>query len=289
MGTMSSTAMTPGEYISHHLINFTQKSPDFQTKIVDFSFINLDTLFFSIVLGITVCAVMWYAAHTMKADVPTRFQAAIELLIEFVDGLCKDMVHNSKSRQFIAPLGLTVFLWILLMNVMDLLPVDLLPWAWQHATGNHHAYLRVVPTADLNTTMAMAISVLALCFIYNIKIKGLGGWIHELFSAPFGNKVWLFIPNFVMNIIEFFSKTLSHGMRLFGNMYAGEILFMVIAMLGGAWTMSGGAGVSDVVLFLLQLVAGLAWAIFHILVIALQAYIFMVLTFVYLGQAHDSH
>lgn len=281
--------MTPGEYISHHLISFTQKSPDFQTKMVDFSFINLDTLFFSIVLGIIIAVIMLKAARSMKADVPTRFQAAVELLIEFVNGLCTDMVHNSNSRKFIAPLGLTVFLWILFMNAMDLLPVDLLPWAWQHATGDHHAYLRVVPTADLNTTMAMAISVLALCFIYNIKIKGLGGWIHELFSAPFGNKVWLFIPNFLMNIIEFFSKTLSHGMRLFGNMYAGEVLFMVIALLGGAWGVSGGAGVSDVILFLLQLVAGSAWAIFHILVIVLQAYLFMVLTFVYLGQAHDSH
>lgn len=281
--------MTPGEYISHHLINYTQKSPDYQTNMVDFSFLNLDTLFFSILTGIIASAILFVAARRMRVGVPTRFQAAVELLIEFVGGICKDMVHNEKSRKTIAPLGLTVFMWILFMNIMDLLPVDLLPWAWQHATGDHHAFLRVVPTADLNTTMAMAISVLFLCIVYNIKIKGLGGWIHELFSAPFGNKIWLFIPNFLMNIIEFFSKTLSHGMRLFGNMYAGEILFMVIALMGGAWGMSGAAGVNDVVLFILQIVAGLAWAIFHILVIALQAYLFMVLTFVYLGQAHDSH
>lgn len=286
---MSGTEMTPGEYISHHLINYTQKSPDYQTNMVDFSFLNLDTLFFSILTGIIASAILFVAARRMKVGVPTRFQAAVELLIEFVGGICKDMVHNEKSRKTIAPLGLTVFMWILFMNIMDLLPVDMLPWAWQHATGDHHAFLRVVPTADLNTTMAMAISVLFLCIVYNIKIKGLGGWIHELFSAPFGNKIWLFIPNFLMNIIEFFSKTLSHGMRLFGNMYAGEILFMVIALMGGAWGMSGAAGVSDVVLFILQIVAGLAWAIFHILVIALQAYLFMVLTFVYLGQAHDSH
>ncbi|WP_370386747.1 F0F1 ATP synthase subunit A [Snodgrassella alvi] len=286
---MSGTEMTPGEYISHHLINYTQKSPDYQTNMVDFSFLNLDTLFFSILTGIIASAILFVAARRMRVGVPTRFQAAVELLIEFVGGICKDMVHNEKSRKTIAPLGLTVFMWILFMNIMDLLPVDLLPWAWQHATGDHHAFLRVVPTADLNTTMAMAISVLFLCIVYNIKIKGLGGWIHELFSAPFGNKIWLFIPNFLMNIIEFFSKTLSHGMRLFGNMYAGEILFMVIALMGGAWGMSGAAGVNDVVLFILQIVAGLAWAIFHILVIALQAYLFMVLTFVYLGQAHDSH
>lgn len=281
--------MTPGEYISHHLINYTQKSPDFQVNMVDFSFLNLDTLFFSILTGIIASVIMYVAVRRMKVGVPTRFQAAIELLVEFVSGLCKDMVHNDKSRKMIAPLGLTVFMWILFMNTMDLLPVDLLPWAWQHATGDHHAYLRVVPTADLNTTMAMAISVLALCIIYNIKIKGFSGWMHELFSAPFGNKVWLYIPNFLMNIIEFFSKTLSHGMRLFGNMYAGEILFMVIALMGGTWGMSGAVGNSDITLFILQIIAGLAWAIFHILVIALQAYLFMVLTFVYLGQAHDSH
>ena len=281
--------MTPGEYISHHLINYTQKSPDVQVNMIDFSFLNLDTLFFSILTGITACAIMYVAARRMKVGVPTRCQAAIELLIEFVGGLCKDMVHNEKSRKIIAPLGLTVFMWILFMNAMDLLPVDLLPWAWQHATGDHHAYLRVVPTADLNTTMAMAISVLFLCFLYNIKIKGFGGWMHELFSAPFGNKVWLYIPNLLMNIIEFFSKTLSHGMRLFGNMYAGEILFMVIALMGGVWGMSGSITNSDVILFILQIIAGLAWAIFHILVIALQAYLFMVLTFVYIGQAHDSH
>ena len=281
--------MTPGEYISHHLINYTQKSPDVQVNMIDFSFLNLDTLFFSILTGITACAIMYVAARRMKVGVPTRFQAAIELLIEFVGGLCKDMVHNEKSRKIIAPLGLTVFMWILFMNAMDLLPVDLLPWAWQHATGDHHAYLRVVPTADLNTTMAMAISVLFLCFLYNIKIKGFGGWMHELFSAPFGNKVWLYVPNLLMNIIEFFSKTLSHGMRLFGNMYAGEILFMVIALMGGVWGMSGSITNSDVILFILQIIAGLAWAIFHILVIALQAYLFMVLTFVYIGQAHDSH
>lgn len=281
--------MTAGEYINHHLINLTQKSPDHQVKLIDFSFINIDTVVVAVVLGIVVAAMMYLAARKMKAGVPGRFQAAIEILIEFVDGLCKDMVHNQQSRKLIAPLGLAVFVWILLMNAMDLLPVDLLPWAWQHATSNPHAYLRVVPTADLNTTMAMALSVLILSFIYNVKIKGVRGWIRELFGAPFGHKIWLAIPNFLLNIIEFFSKTLSHGMRLFGNMYAGEVLFMVIALLGGAWGVSGHVGIADVVMFLVQLVAGTAWAIFHILVITLQAYLFMVLTFVYLGQAHDSH
>lgn len=281
--------MTPSEYISHHLINFTQRSPEAQTKLVDFSYINLDTLIFSVLTGVIACVFLWIGARKMRVGVPTRFQAAVELLIEFVDNQCKEMIHNERSRKLIAPLGLIIFVWIMFMNMMDFLPVDLLPQAWQGYQNDPHAFLRVVPTADLNATMAMAISILILCIIYNIKIKGFGGWMHELFSAPLGNKVWLFIPNFIMNIIEFFSKTLSHGMRLFGNMYAGEILFMVIALMGGAWSMTGDAGVSDVVLFLLQIVAGLAWAIFHILVITLQAYLFMVLTFVYLGQAHDSH
>ncbi|PIT62749.1 F0F1 ATP synthase subunit A [Snodgrassella alvi] len=286
---MSGTEMTPGEYISHHLINLTQKSPDVQSKLVDFSFVNIDTLFFSILTGVIAFSILLIAARKMQSGVPGRFQAAIELLIEFVDDSCKELIHNEKSRKMIAPLGLTIFVWIIFMNTMDLLPVDLLPKIWQNLSGDHHAYLRVVPTADLNTPMAMAISVLFLCIVYNIKIKGFGGWMHELFSVPFGNKIWLFIPNLVMNIIEFLSKTLSHGMRLFGNMYAGEIVFIVIALLGGTWGVAGAAGISDIVLITLQLIAGLAWAIFHILVIALQAYLFMVLTFVYLGQAHDSH
>ena len=173
------------------------------------------------------------------------------------------------------------------MNAMDMLPVDLLPWTWQHLTGNHHALLRIVPTADLNTTLALAIGVLGICIYYNIKIKGFGGWMHELFSAPFGAK--LALANFLLNLVEFLSKTVSHGMRLFGNMYAGELVFLLIALLGGAWAASGSVGVMDPILFVLHLIAGLAWAIFHILVITLQAFIFMALAFVYIGQAHDTH
>ena len=266
---MSGTEMTPGEYISHHLINLTQKSPEVQNGIVDFSFINIDTLFFSILTGIIAFSILFIVARKMQAGVPGRLQAAIELLVEFVDNSCKELINNEKSRKVIAPLGLTIFVWIIFMNTMDLLPVDLLPKLWQSLSGDHHAYLRVVPTADLNTPMAIAISVLFLCIVYNIKIKGLGGWAHELFSAPFGNNIFLFIPNFLMNIIEFLSKTLSHGMRL--------------------WGVAGAVGISDVMLVILQLFVGLAWALFHILVIVLQAYLFMVLTFVYLGQAHDSH
>ena len=153
------------------------------------------------------------------------------------DDMCKSIIHNEQSRKAIAPLGLTLFVWIFLMNAMDMLPVDLFPWLWQNITGNHHALLRIVPTADLNTTLALAIGVLVICIYYNIKIKGIRGWIHELFSAPFGAK--LAPANFLLNLVEFLSKTVSHGMRLFGNMYAGELVFLLIALLGGAWATSG--------------------------------------------------
>ena len=173
---------------------------------------------------------------------------------------------------------------------MDLLPVDLLPFIWEKiytAMGGdpHHAYLRVVPTADLSVTMGLSLGVLLVCIIYNIKIKGAGGWMHELFSAPFGDKWFLYPVNFLMQMIEFVAKTVSHGMRLFGNMYAGELIFLLIALLGGAFTLSAtGFGLA-----LLHIVAGSAWAIFHLVIITLQAFVFMMLTLVYIGQAHDSH
>ena len=156
-----------------------------------------------------------------------------------------------------------------------------------------HAYLRVVPTADLSVTMGMSISVLLICLFYNVKIKGAGGWAHELVTAPFGTSknpifaLLLGIVNFAMQMIEFVAKTVSHGMRLFGNMYAGELLFMLIALLGGAWAFSFAPG--SLALLLLHVGAGFVWAVFHILIIVLQAFVFMMLTFVYLGQAHDSH
>ena len=188
------------------------------------------------------------------------------------------------------PLALTVFVWIFLLNAMDLLPVDLLPFIWEKlvgATGGdpHHAYLRSVPTADLSVTMGLSLGVLITCIAYNIKIKGLGGWGHELIAAPFGDHWALYPFNFLMQIIEFVAKTVSHGMRLFGNMYAGELIFLLIALLGGAWTLSA----TGIGLALLHIVAGSAWAIFHILIITLQAFVFMMLTLVYIGQAHDSH
>ena len=280
--------LTPGEYIRHHLVHLTNKK---QASIIDFSVINLDSVVVNVILGTLICFVLWLAARKAHAGVPGRFQAAVEILVEMVENQAKSVIHNASSRKLIAPMALTVFLWIFMMNFMDLLPVDLLPLAWQGATGDHHAYLRVVPSADLSTTLGLSVSVLLLCLFYNVKIKGLGGWTHELVTAPFGtskNPVWallLGVVNLLMQIIEFVAKTVSHGMRLFGNMFAGELVFMLIALLGGyaALSLSGG------LFFVGHLVAGAVWAIFHILIITLQAFIFMMLALIYLGQAHDAH
>lgn len=289
---------TAGEYIRHHLqhlqYNFALE-PVQQTKIVDFGIFNADSVFFSIVLGALACFVMWLAARKMTSGVPGRFQAAIEILVEFVDKQARGLIHNEQSLRVVTPVALTVFLWIFLLNAMDLLPVDLLPWMWgkaYEAAGHdpHHAYLRVVPTADLSAALGMSLSVFLLSIYYSIKIKGLGGWGHELISAPFGDNIAIAPINIVMQIIEYGSKTISHGMRLFGNMFAGELVFMLIALLGGAWKGLGsftnglhiGLGVA-------HLAAGSVWAIFHILVITLQAFIFMMLTLIYLSQAHNKH
>jgi F-type H+-transporting ATPase subunit a len=278
---------TSGEYIVHHLTHWQNKA---QTEVVDFSVFNIDSLIYSIVLGALGCFFLWKAASKATAGVPGRFQAAVEMLVEMVDAQAKGIVHSATSRKLVAPLALTVFVWIFLMNAMDMLPVDLIPWIWERIYGAmghdpHHAYMRVVPTADLSITMALSLGVLIVCLVYNVKMKGLGGWIHELFSAPFGSHPLLWLPNFAMQIIEFVAKTVSHGMRLFGNMYAGELIFMLIALLGGGWTLSAtGLGLAA-----LHIIAGTAWSIFHILIIVLQAFVFMMLTLVYIGQAHDAH
>ena len=281
-------APTASEYIVHHLQHLQNVKQGF---IVDFSVINIDSIFVSAAIGILMLLVFWSAARKASSGVPGRFQAAVEILVEMVDNQAKANIHNAQSRKFIAPLALTVFVWIFLMNAMDMLPVDLLPVLWQGATGDSHAYLRVVPTADLSTTLGLSSAVLLLCFYYSIKIKGLGGWIHELFTAPFGtSKNPLFaailgVVNLAMQIIEYVAKTVSHGMRLFGNMYAGELVFCLIALMGGAAAMS----LSGVLLPLGHIIAGSIWAIFHILIITLQAFIFMMLALIYLGQAHDAH
>lgn len=275
-------APSAGEYIIHHLQhaqNGTMKG------IVDFSVINLDSVFFSVLLGLIGSFLLWRAAKSATSGVPGRFQAAVEILVEVVADQAKGIVHNANSRKLVAPLALTVFVWIFLMNAMDLFPVDLFPWIWQNITGDHHAKLRVVPTADLSMTMGLSLGVLITCLIYNVKMKGAGGWAHELVAAPFGDKVYLYPINFAMQLIEFVAKTVSHGMRLFGNMYAGELIFMLIALMGGAWSLSA----TGIGLAIGHIIAGSVWAIFHILIITLQAFVFMMLTLVYIGQAHDAH
>lgn len=288
-------APTASEYIVHHLTHWQNKP---QTEIVDFSVFNIDSLFFSVLLGLLGSFFLWKAARKATAGVPGRFQAAVEILMEMVDGQAKSIVHNATSRKLVAPLALTVFVWIFLLNSMDLLPLDFLPVVWSAIYGAaghdpHHAFLRVVPTADLSITMGLSVSVLFICLFYNIKIKGIGGWSHELVSAPFGTSknpvfaVILGVANIAEQLISFTAKTVSHGMRLFGNMYAGELVFMLIALLGGSWALSFEPG--DLALLGLHVVAGWLWAVFHIIIILLQAFVFMMLTLVYIGQAHDAH
>jgi F-type H+-transporting ATPase subunit a len=273
MAASAGTELTAGEYIIHHL-HHLQVGKGFWT-------FNVDSIFYSVLLGVIGCLVLRSVAKSMSSGVPGRLQAAVEFLVEMVDSQAKGIVHNEQSRRMVAPLALTVFIWIVLMNTMDLLPLDLLPKVGE-AVGIH--YMRVVPTADLSVTMALSVTVLLICIYYNLKIKGPGGWVHELFTAPFGNHPILYPFNFLMQMIEFVAKTVSHGMRLFGNMYAGELIFMLIALMGGAFFTAVG-----IPLAIGHVIAGTAWAIFHILIIVLQAFVFMMLTLVYVGQAHDAH
>ena len=215
---------------------------------------------------------------------PGKGQAFVELVVEFVDSQVKDTFHG--DRRFIAPLALTIFVWVVFMNTMDLLPLDIPSAAVQAVAGTevmHHTYLRWVPTADVNTTFAMSITVFLLIIYYSIKAKGGWGFTKELFTAPFHAegtvaKIVLAIPNLFLNLVEYLSKPVSLGMRLFGNMYAGELVFMLIAGLFASW-----------VTFIPGVIFNSVWAIFHILIILLQAFIFMVLTVVYLAMAHEHH
>jgi F-type H+-transporting ATPase subunit a len=272
-------------YISHHLTQLANKP---QHALFDIHIVHWDTLFFSLLCAAIVIIVLRRAAARATSGVPGKFQLAVETVVAMVDEQAKTMVKGKVD--YIAPLALTVFFWVVLMNAVDLLPVDWLPRAAHAAVGAEH--FRPLATADLNGTLGMAVGVLLLVLYYSIKIKGLGGWLHELVSAPFGmvhlswnpltwiGALLLGAANFGMNIVEYISKTFSHGMRLFGNMYAGELIFFLIAGLGGSATVLGIA---------LHLITGTAWAIFHILIVLLQAYIFMMLTLVYIGQAHDHH
>ena len=267
--TEGSSELTPTEYIAHHL-GFLEK------QVGDGSFwtVHVDSVVTGIVLGFIGLGFLWWVVRGATAGVPNKRQAFVELAFEFVDEQVRGIFHG--DRKFISPTALTVFVWVLLMNAMDFLPVDILGRIFG-LFGVHE--WRPVPTADINTTFALALSVWLLMIFFSIKVKGLGGWIHELFCTPFGANVLLWPFNFLFNLVEYVSKPLSHSLRLYGNMYAGEIIFLLLWL----WASTGLVGT------VLGAVLGLGWSIFHILIVVLQAYIFMMLTIVYISMAHESH
>ena len=257
---MASAAQSPTEYVTHHLTHLSVGE--------GFWTFNVDTLFWSWVTGIIFLSLFYAAARKATAGEPGKLQNFVEILVDFVDNSVADGFHG--PRGFVAPLALTVFFWVLLWNMLDLIPVDLLPWL-ASTVGIH--YQRIVPSADMNATFGLSLSVLALIIIYRIKGKGVKGFIKELLFHPFGSFPLLVPFNIILNVVELIAKPVSLALRLFGNLYAAEMIFILIAMLP-AW---------------IQFVPGTAWAIFHILVIPLQAFIFMTLTIVYLSLAYEEH
>ena len=268
---------SPTEYIVHHMTH--------NSVGVGFWTWHVDTLVMSAILAFIVGFVLWRAARGATEGVPTKFVGFVELIVDFVDTQVGEIYHG--DRRFLTGLALTLFTWIIAMNTMDLLPLDL-PNNVSAALGHHHAFWRVLPTADLNGTIAMAIVVLVLVIGAAIRAKGLGGYAHEWIAAPFGSHPLLWIPNFVLNLVELLAKPVSLGMRLFGNMFAGELLFMLIALLGMAASSATGL-LSGTAFFIGQVAMGSVWAIFHILIVLLQAYIFMVLPIVYITMAEEHH
>lgn len=268
---MSTEQLTPSSYIEHHL--------SFNAHPVGeggFWVLHMDTLAMSALLGILVFGFLSWVVRGATAGVPNKRQAFVELLVEFVDNQVKTIFHGER-HVFVAPLALTVFVWVLMMNAMDFLPIDIMAAFYHNVLGLEK--WRSVPTSDINATFALALSVWVLMIFFNIKVKGVGGWIHELFCAPFGGNPLVWPANFAFNLIEYISKPLSHSLRLFGNMYAGEIIFLLLGM----WAATGLSGT------IFGALLGAGWAIFHILIVVLQAFIFMMLTVVYISMAHESH
>ena len=338
--------LTTGEYIGHHLQNLTfgQHADGTwgiahsaaEATAMGFWAFNVDTMFWSIILGLSFYVLFRNVAKAANSGVPTRFQALVEIIVEFVDTSVRESFHGTST--FIAPLALTLFVWIFFMNFMDLIPVDWLPWVAKLA-GIH--YQKVVPTTDINATMSMALTVFALILFFSIKVKGVGGFIGELTGQPFASsstfgKVMFFIPNLLLETVALLAKPVSLGLRLFGNMYAGELIFILIAVVFTAGSGIIAAGLSSVfgehipawfwvvatasvfatlwlnmkgkldtrkTLWILMvemlLIGGLAflggqlmhfiWAAFHLIIVTLQAFIFMMLTIVYLSMAHEHH
>ena len=292
---MAGATQTISQYIVHHLTNLTYgKLPagyeredgsvigeggawvmahgGDEAAAMGFNAIHVDSMLWSIGLGIVFCWLFRRVAKQAEAGVPSGFVNAAEIIVEFVDSTVRDTFHG--RNKMIAPLALTIFVWVFLMNLMDLIPVDLIPSLLALAGVHYH---KIVPSTDPNITMGMALGVFILMLYYSVKIKGFG-FVKELTLTPFNH--WLFIPvNLFMEVVGLLAKPFSLGLRLFGNMYAGEMIFILIAALfsaGLAWAAPAG---------LLQI----GWAIFHILIITLQAFIFMVLTIVYISMAHEDH
>tara|TARA_E500000331_G_C17093643_1_gene642224 strand:+ start:54 stop:887 length:834 start_codon:yes stop_codon:yes gene_type:complete len=274
---MAGTELTSQEYIKHHLTNLTYGRLEDGTwgfahgpeDIAEMGFwaIHVDTMFWSISLGVVFLAMFTFAARRATAGVPGGLQNMCEMLVEFVEESVRDVFGN-RPNPIIGPLSLTVLVWVFLMNLMDLVPVDWIPYA---STMVGIEYMKVVPTTDPNATLAMSFGVFLLVLYYNLKIKGPVKFVGGLVTHPL--PYWpLYWFNFILEIVDLIAKPLSHGLRLFGNLYAGEMIFILIALLP----------------FYAQWALSLPWAIFHILIIALQAFVFMLLTIVYLTQAHDT-
>ncbi len=276
-----------GGYIKHHLTNLTygQKADGTwgfaesaeQAAEMGFWAINVDSIFWSVFLGMVFCVIFRMAAKKATAGVPGGLQNAVEMVVDFIDDTTSSIFQHTNS--LIAPMALTIFVWVFLLNLMDLVPVDWIPEAaWQ--MGIH--YMKVVPSTDPNITLGLAFSVFGLIIFFSIKEKGVGGFVKELTCHPFEVSLrspltWLFIPvNLVLETVTLIAKPVSLGLRLFGNLYAGEMIFILIALM-----------YTGLVLGLTAAVLQWAWAVFHVLVITLQAFIFAVLTVVYLAQAHD--
>ncbi len=279
---MSTEVLTSSEYIQHHLKQLTLNLQTFAIGSEDgFWTLNIGTIFFSVLLGAIFIGLFWWGGRKATSGVPGGLQNFVEWLMDFADSQVKDCFHG--YSKLITPLALTIFVWVFLMNFMDIIPVDLLPWI-AHFIGI--PYLRVVPTTDLNVTFALSLSVFALILFYTLKVKGFKTFTKELTLQPFNHPVM--IPfNFVLESVNLLAKPISLALRLFGNLYAGELIFILLALLSLqlSETVTLGAGVLSVA----QIILALAWSIFHILVITLQAFIFMVLTIVYLSLAHEDH
>jgi F-type H+-transporting ATPase subunit a len=254
----SSAEVTSQEYIKHHLTNLSAGE--------GFWTFHLDTLGWSIFLGIVFLTIFRSVAKKAETGVPGKLQCAVEMIVEFVDDSVKSTFHG--KNPVIAPLALTIFVWVLLMNAMDWVPVDLIPKTFELMGVN---YMKAVPTTDINMTLALALGVFWLIIYYSIKVKGITGFIKELTTQPFGH--WTLYPvNFLLESVTLLARPLSLALRLFGNLYAGELIFILIATVG-----------------IFQLPMHFVWAAFHLLVIPLQAFIFMTLTIVYLSLAHEDH